>query len=323
MKKPIIFIGIIALLVSSCKQEHDNIDSIIHQDYVMNNQEIALAPGIDIPPTPAGFTLWLPKGNAPTGMVVFQHWNADTTTVPDIVRLAHANALAVLYINTHNLFEFYFDSEDMETVSNQILKLTADHKIPTDNILFCGMSLEGTRALKLTKHLYEQGHTRIPKAIAVCDAPLDMIRFHTESNRAALLNAHPKAANEGYWVSSYLESSLGGTPADTIEAYLAYSPYSYSALDAEGLQAYRAAAIRAYTEPDVQWWMETRRKDYYGMNALDMAGFINELQIQGNAHAELIITTDKGYKDDMERHPHTWNIVDETELIEWFVGLNE
>ena len=40
--------------------------------------------------------------------------------------------------------------------------------------------------------------------------------------------------------------------------------------------------VRAYTEPDVQWWMETRRKDYYGMNAIDMAAFINDLNLSGN-----------------------------------------
>jgi hypothetical protein len=82
----------------------------------------------------------------------------------------------------------------------------------------------------------------------------------------------------------------------------------------------REVNIRAYTEPDVQWWMKTRRKDYYGMNAIDLAGFINELNISGNPDAELIISQDKGYLPDGSRHPHSWSIVDEPELIRWFVA---
>ena len=65
--------------------------------------------------------------------------------------------------------------------------------------------------------------------------------------------------------------------------------------------------------------METRRKDYYAMNTIDLAAMINELNILGNTNAELIITYDKGYHPDGTRHPHSWSIVDNKDLVEWFV----
>ena len=32
-------------------------------------------------------------------------------------------------------------------------------------------------------------------------------------------------------------------------------------------------------------------------------------------------TIGKGFREDGSRHPHSWSIVDEKELIEWFTGL--
>lgn len=57
------------------------------------------------------------------------------------------------------------------------------------------------------------------------------------------------------------------------------------------------------------------------MNAIDLAALINELKILDNRRAELIITHDKGYLPDGTRHPHSWSIVDEKELIDWFVEM--
>ena len=83
----------------------------------------------------------------------------------------------------------------------------------------------------------------------------------------------------------------------------------------------KGIAIRTYTEPDVNWWIDTRRKDYYSMNAIDLAALVNELKIRGHQQAELIITQNKGYQPDGSRHPHSWNIVDEKILVDWFVEL--
>lgn len=57
------------------------------------------------------------------------------------------------------------------------------------------------------------------------------------------------------------------------------------------------------------------------MNAIDLAGLINELTIMGNDKAELVTTSDMGYFPDGTRHPHSWSIVDEAELIDWFLEL--
>jgi hypothetical protein len=219
--------------------------------------------------------------------------------------------------------EFFFDTDRLKEMEDYLYQALSIGHIPRSNILLCGMSLEGTRALKLAIFAKSDlsKHQLVPRAIAICDAPLDMVRFHKEMTKAVKLNFSPIAASEGNWVSGYLEKNLGGTPEKALDAYIQYSPYCY--LDNQGAKfsKFDSIAIRAYTEPDIKWWMENRRKDYYSMNAIDLAALINALLIAGNDEAELMITQDKGFRPDGQRHPHSWSIVDEKELIEWFLAL--
>lgn len=287
--------------------------------------DITLAEGIQIPKVNPGYTVWLPEKGSIKGMVVFTHARRDTVQSELMIDYALSRQLAVLYATTNNRLEFFFDDQSILEIQAYIRKVISDHNIPENNLLFCGMSLEGTRALKLA--LYGQSQTSdfklVPRAIAICDAPLDMVRFYKAAVKAGSLKFNPIAANEGLWVSEYLETQLGGTPAEALTAYLNYSPYSYSANENSKLNLLKNTALRCYTEPDVNWWIETRRKDYYGMNAIDMAALVNELKISGNLQAELITTQNKGFREDGSKHPHSWNIVDERELIDWFIGLTD
>lgn len=302
--------------------------SVVWSQNVINYEvrtegNINLTTDIAIPKINKGYTVWLPGSGKIKGLVVFTHVRRDTVKSEFLIDYALKNSLAVLYASTENRLEFFFEDEKMLEIEGYIHEVISTYEIPDNNLLYCGMSLEGTRALKLAifGRSHQSKYKLKPKAIAICDAPLDMVRFHKEMVKAKELNFNPITANEGSWVSGYLEKNLGGTPRDTLSAYIDYSPYCYMADGGPHLTLLKDVALRAYTEPDVKWWMETRRKDYYSMNAVDLAAIINELKILGSGNAELIITQDKGYHLDGTRHPHSWSIVDEEELIDWFVRL--
>lgn len=290
---------------------------------ISSTGKIVLDTDIAIAKINSGYTLWLPENQTAKGLVVFLHARRDTLNSNELIDCALEKGLGVLYATTDNQLEFFFEAEKMAEIEGYLQEILSNYSIPKDNLLFCGMSLAGTRALKLPIFAQTSAskHQITPKAIVVCDAPLDMVRFHKEASKAAKLNFQASAANEGKWVSAYLESNLDGTPKDNLTAYINYSPYCYSANGGKNLLSFKNIAIRAYSEPDVDWWMETRRKDYYGMNVIDLAAMINELNILGNKQAELILTQNKGYHPDGKRHPHSWNIVDEEEIIEWFISL--
>lgn len=284
--------------------------------------EITLAEGVVIAKVPSGYQLWVPENGKPSGLLVFIHHKRDSAK-NDLIELALSRNLAVMHTCTNNRLEWFFEDAAMQSIEQNIQEVLTEWKIPQSGMLYCGMSLGGTRALKLA--LFSQSdrskYKLKPSAIAICDAPLDMVRFYREAVRGAEIAYSELAAAEGRWVSEHLRNNLGGPANDALANYISYSPYSFMANNSERLEVLKGIAVRGYTEPDIQWWIEHRRKDYYGMNAIDMAGLINELKIINHSEAELITTVDKGYPDSGERHPHTWNIVDEPELIEWFLGL--
>ena len=305
------------LIIATSTYGQKRIDFALHSE-----GNIQLTTDISIPKINPGYTLWLPDDGKCKGLVVFMHGRRDTTSSEFIINYAIQNNLGVIYLTTENRLEFLFDTEKMQELEIFLNQAISSQNIPRDQLLFCGMSLAGTRALRMAQFSRsEKSKYKItPKAIAICDAPLDMVRFHKEMKKADASGFSAIAANEGRWVSSCLEKSLGGIPESSLSAYKNYSPYCYLKGN-DQLNYLNEVHFRAYTEPDVLWWIENRRKDYYGMNALDLAAVVNLLKLKGHSNAELIITADKGYKDDGTRHPHSWNIVNEKELVDWFLQI--
>lgn len=291
---------------------------IVKQYIEPRTGQISLTESIAIPAEDAGYTLVLPLQETPKGLIVF--FNADRDTSGKIFHYSIPKGIAVAYVTTGNRLDFFFEKEEMQLVESYLAAIIDDHKIPKANLMFAGMSLAGTRALKLSLFACtpDSKHRLKPKAVAMCDSPLDFVRFWRECNKARILKFHAVASNEGEWVAGYLERNLKGTPQTNLNAYLDYSPFSHTLIDTSKLKCLSDVLIRAYTEPDVLWWMNTRRKDYYGINAIDMAALVNELHIHGNLNAELVVTKDKGVLPDGSKHPHSWSIVDERELVDWF-----
>jgi hypothetical protein len=118
-----------------------------------------------------------------------------------------------------------------------------------------------------------------------------------------------------------LGKEVGGSPATHQQAYYAFSPYSFSDTTQRAVKKLIAMPVRIYTEPDIHWWMKERGADFTSMNATECSAFINELNRLGNKQAQLITTTNKGFrKPDHMRHPHSWSIVDNDELIRWLLN---
>ncbi len=281
-----------------------------------------------IPMVAKGHTLVLPENVEARGIIVMldgwpTSWGPEDPGAGSFDDAALARGVGMLHINTGNRLDFYFDSATMADVSDRIQSLLSDQDMDGVPVYFAGLSLGGTRALKLAVYLAQNSgaYWLRPRAVAVVDAPLDMIRFWYAEQAAIRIGFHANAAGEGRWVSYMLETNLGGTPEDQRDRYTSYSPYTHGALNGGNAAYLVDLPIRTYHEPDVDWWIENRRKSYYEMNSLDLAGLITELRIQGNEHAELVTTNQKrsGYEEGSS--PHSWSIVDNAELVEWFLEM--
>jgi hypothetical protein len=204
-------------------------------------------------------------------------------------------------------------------IDHMIRAVTARYHIAGNKVILGGMSLAGTGVIRYAQYCHAaKAATAIkPLAVFAVDAPLDYERLWHEAARAVQRNFHEDAVAEGKAVMKYLQEKLKGTPQTNIGAYRRHSPFCYSAPGGGNARLLSRVAVRLYTEPDVNWWITNRRKDYRDINAIDNAALVNQLKASGHAHAELILTHEKGFRDDGTRHPHSWSIVDETELLLW------
>jgi hypothetical protein len=199
-------------------------------------------------------------------------------------------------------------------MNNEVMK---KYNIPYKNLVVAGMSLSGTAAVRYGEFITQNKMKGGLSGIVAVDSPLDYERFWKECDKKARLNFNEAAASEGKWVRDLLEKKLGGNPQKKLKAYQKASPYCYNALDGGNAIFLKNIPVRIIHEPDVNWWIENRRQDYTGMNSIDAAGLVNQLKILGNQNAELVETHNKGFRPDGSRHPHSWSIVNEKELIDW------
>jgi hypothetical protein len=277
--------------------------------------------------TARGYTLIEPAGDAPREGVVLlldaRPFDAESFefTPGTLDAEATARGLAVLHVTTGNPLDFLFEDTAVREVAERVLAILKEHGLERIPVFLAGLSLGGTRALRLAKIVRSDpsGWDLPIAAVAIADAPLDMVRLWHAELRAAEAGFHPAAADEGRWVTYLLETQLGGSPASARARYVEYSPYVFGEADGGNALHLRNLPLRAYHEPDVDWWIEHRRKSYYSMNSLDLAGLVNQLRLLGNDRAELITShgARSGYAEGAS--PHTWSIVDNADLVEWFL----
>ena len=282
-----------------------------------------MSPTLKVPTENAGYTLICPKVNV-QGLIVTFHAGRDTSHPGYEQRLAFdalSRNVATMYVTTGHRFDFLFDSSRFELLDDYISQVVQDYNIPKDAIMYTGMSLAGTRAIKMALWNYHGNGIIRPAALALCDPPLDFVRFWRAQQHSKTNETHPTSVSEATWTNYLLETNLGGTPDEAFDAYVAYSPYvKLNEVDPK-IEVLKDVAVRIYTEPDLDWWMENRNRDAYGINSLDASGLVGDLRLLGNEHAFHITTHNKGYHPDGRRHPHSWSIVDNVELVEWFLSL--
>ncbi len=210
-----------------------------------------------------------------------------------------------------------FDARILKKYEEMIEDICQKHQIPLTKVIVGGLSAGGVLAVRLGENNIEKKRPWQPVAIFAIDPPLDYERFWYECTRKVKLNFHPAAVAEGKEIMRRMKNAFGGSPLQAQKKYWSLAPYSRNAPNGGRIQWLKSVPIRIYHEPDIDWWIENRRQDYLSTNSIDCAGAINDLKILGNTRAELISTTGKGYRADGTRHPHSWSIVNEAELVQW------
>ncbi|WP_240453367.1 MULTISPECIES: alpha/beta hydrolase [unclassified Flavobacterium] len=235
------------------------------------------------------------------------------TNLPN--ELAKNGFLTVIPTFQDGVLSFGVDNLSQETFHKILKDVTSKHKLIDQNFYVGGFSIGGSAAIK-----YAENTLVKPTAVFAIDPPLDFERFYNSAKRDIRLSKNGEANQENIYMIERLEKETGGNPTTNLAEYYKLSPYSFSDSSQTAIKKLENMPIRIYTEPDINWWLKERGADFTTMNATECSAMINELNKLGNENALLITTENKGFrKYENKRHPHSWSIVDNEELINWLL----
>ena len=257
-----------------------------------------------------GFMFLIPSfGETPEGVLM-------QTELPKLA--AEQGILTIIPTFKTGIQSFGIDDMTQQSFREMIEDLAGKNKLADLKFYVGGFSIGGSCAVRFAELAVKDNYRYKPNAIFVIDPPLDFERLFNSYKRTLRLSANSKTNQEATYMAGRIVKEMNGTPENAIQNYYRYSPYSFSDTQQTAIKYLLNTPIRFYTEPDISWWLNERGGDYSGMNALDGSCMINELNRLGNSNAFLITTQNKGYrKPDNKRHPHSWSIVDNDELVNW------
>jgi hypothetical protein len=302
MKRYLILQFLIAILSNAYGQ---NIEKVYldQADTTRNNYTIIYPPTINF----KGYLILLP-GFGETPEKVMQQ-----TALP--IRAAQNGILTIIPTLQEGVTSFGIDTASQQALRRVIDDVTSKIKLIDRPMYIGGFSLGGSTAIK-----YAENPLIKPAAVFSIDPPLDFERFYNSAKRDIRLSKNEQPNQENVYMVQRIEQIMGGSPLNALQAYHRTSPYSYADTTQAAIKSL-TMPLRIYSEPDLNWWIKNRGADFSNMNVTDGSAMVNELNRLGNKNAELIITQNKGFrKPANNRHPHSWSIADNDELIKWLLA---
>lgn len=193
------------------------------------------------------------------------------------------------------------------------------------NLFIGGFSLGGYTTIRFSEMAVEKNDkSMIPNAIFAIDPPLDHLDFVGYCLRELNRQCPNEAANklgkaEANWILSYYERNFGSYQEDSA-VYIENSCFTATQSDGGNGKYLKNVPVNMIHEIDIMWLIKERCRDLSDANAVISSQFINFLIGLGNQEATVTITSNKGYRADGRRHPHSWSIAEPTPTLEWLTG---
>ena len=235
-------------------------------------------------------------------------------------KASKSGLLTIIPTFQDGVLSFGVDSLSQNSLKQILNDVNSKYNVKDLKFFIGGFSIGGSAAVKYAELAYNENYSFKPSAVFAIDPPLDFERMYNSVVRDCRLSSSTEQNPENVYLKSRIEKEFDGTPQKVLSNYYKISPYSYSDTTQSAIKSIINLPIRFYTEPDVEWWLKERQADFTSMNAVDCSAMINELTRLGNKNANLIVTHNKGFrKPTNKRHPHSWSIVNNDELIDWLL----
>lgn len=296
------------------------------EKYVPQKDSLRVGTGKDdyFPYTDKGFTLILPD-SAVTGTIIAledEPMNLrDTSNANSFSQIAGRSGFAYFHISTGIPVELFFNERSLQFVEATLHKVFRENKLPEKNIFFLGVMTAGHRALKYVQYAKKIKSPFYPKisGVVLCESALDWVRQWYEGQKQVRDSLTAVGHFEGKMVTYLFEKHLKCNPITNMQKMVDFSPYSYSDTKMKQVLAYKRLAVRAYTFADTEYWFSAPGKGVFDSNYPDMSGIINELKLDGNKKAELIVFQKENKTGQHTKQSSTWSMADKKNLMEWIL----
>jgi hypothetical protein len=240
------------------------------------------------------------------------------SSTKNLCQQAFENNIAVISLSLNQ--RLTLNNEVLDFINLAFNDAIEKYNLPKDKFVIGGFSMGGLFSVRYTElSIQDKSKTAIkPLAAFSVDGPTDLERMYQTFEIA--LERSPNKTESKYALNEFTKH-IGGTPKTNRENYIYHSTFSNSEKDGGNAKYLIDIPIRIYNDVDVNWWLDNRNTDLYGMNALDQSAMINFLHSIGNKKAEFVNSFGKGYRLDGTRHPHSWSIVEADSFIQWVIEI--
>jgi len=302
MKKYII---ILALITLSCKGQNEKNNPIeIPTSEIIKTSEFEL----------------IKAKNQKGLLILFPCFPCDaenTLSEFKIAEISTKNDFSVLAMNFNQ--RLYLNLKEKQELAEQLTKIVRERNLSEDNIFVGGFSSGGNVSLLICDYLKKNKSHIQPIGVFIVDSPIDLLGLYGTAQKNLKLNLSASSTQESAWLKNMFDKEFGN-PSNGINNYEQNSPYTSKTENIENLKGLEKLKIRFYTEPDLKWWQEHAKNEYEDLNAFYIQKLSNNLTSEfGNENIELINTENRGYRANGERHPHSWSIVNEKDLLNWML----
>lgn len=233
-----------------------------------------------------------------------------------IHNVAYTNNLAIVAIAGGS--KIYADEQVISKLDDALNNVKSKYKIPKNKFIIGGFSAGGTISLGYTEYCNKKPHVASihPQGVFSVDSPVDLFDLWKYLQREIKKDYSDAGTNEANYVSKIMQEEIG-TPEENKDVYERLTPF-YAGSEKTGNEKNLVdIAVRVYHDIDVSWQIDNRRRSLFDSNALAASELINRLRLLGNEKAEFMIAQQPGYRSEGFRHPHSWSIVNEVDLIKW------
>ncbi len=219
-------------------------------------------------------------------------------------------------------YKAYADSEVTANLTAVLKDVMKRYKVSADKFVMGGYSAGGTIALRYAElcNQYPARYQIKPRGVFMVDSPIDIFTLWDMMEETKKANFSEPAVAEATEALDRMRHQFG-EPKDNITKYASVTPFSMNPSYTDNEKYLAGVAVRAYHDVDIAWRLVNRRQTVRHANFYVTSELINRLLLMGHKEAEFIQSDRKGYRSDGQRHPHSWNIVDEVDCVQWMKRL--